>query len=207
VPFGRDTIFESHMNSVADTLIATGGYLAGQQIKIEIVRPMINYLEKNFDYPLVGVEIGIYRGGNTQRILDKLQIKHIYLVDPYINYPEYSAKLNLEILLIATIETAYKIAEKRLQPYKDKISFIFEKSEDAADKIPDNLDFVYIDGNHSYDYIKNDIETYYPKVRQGGIIGGHDIRLKDIERVTVGFAYKHDLELNIDPPDWWIIKK
>ena len=48
-------------------------------------------------------------------------------------------------------------------------------SEDAVDDIPEKLDFVYIDGNHAYEYVKKDIGLYYPKLKKGGVIGGHDV--------------------------------
>ena len=36
------------------------------------------------------------------------------------------------------------------------------------------FDFIYIDGDHSYKGAKSDLINYFPKVRQGGIIAGHD---------------------------------
>ena len=60
---------------------------------------------------------------------------------------------------------------------------IRKKSEDAVDDIPNELDFVYIDGNHHYDYVKKDVEMYFPKVRQGGIFGGDNYNNKKHARV------------------------
>ena len=39
----------------------------------------------------------------------------------------------------------------------------------------ESLFFVYIDGNHTYDFVKEDIIHWLPKVKKGGYIGGHDI--------------------------------
>jgi hypothetical protein len=36
------------------------------------------------------------------------------------------------------------------------------------------LDFIYIDANHAYDFVKEDIECWYPKVKPGGWVMGHD---------------------------------
>lgn len=46
-----------------------------------------------------------------------------------------------------------------------------EGSKQFADA---SLDFVYIDANHSYEAVKEDIAIWRPKVRAGGFIGGHD---------------------------------
>lgn len=46
--------------------------------------------------------------------------------------------------------------------------------EAAKDFEDGSLDWVYIDASHLYDEIKVDIEVWYPKVRSGGIVSGHD---------------------------------
>lgn len=51
----------------------------------------------------------------------------------------------------------------------------FSTSNIAVDAYPDNyFDFVYIDGDHSYKGAKSDLRNYYPKVKRGGVIAGHD---------------------------------
>jgi hypothetical protein len=48
-------------------------------------------------------------------------------------------------------------------------------SEIASNMFQDeSLDFVYIDANHAYDFVKQDIELWYPKVKKGGYLWGHD---------------------------------
>lgn len=48
-------------------------------------------------------------------------------------------------------------------------------SADAAAKFKDNsIDFVFIDANHEYEHVKNDILAWYPKIKPGGILAGHD---------------------------------
>ena len=45
----------------------------------------------------------------------------------------------------------------------------------AVKRIPDgSLDFVYIDSNHSYDYVMEDLINWSRKVRKGGIVSGDD---------------------------------
>lgn len=36
------------------------------------------------------------------------------------------------------------------------------------------IDFLYIDGDHSYEGVKKDIKMWFPKVKSGGLIGGDD---------------------------------
>ena len=55
------------------------------------------------------------------------------------------------------------------------VSFIKMSSRAAAKYVRDGcLDLVFIDANHSYEAVKQDIELWLPKVRKGGIVSGHD---------------------------------
>lgn len=48
-------------------------------------------------------------------------------------------------------------------------------STEAADKTPQEVDMIFIDGDHSYEGVKKDIDLYFPKIKSGGIIAMHDI--------------------------------
>lgn len=48
-------------------------------------------------------------------------------------------------------------------------------SDRAVKDFPDNyFDWIYIDGNHYYDFVKRDLELYFPKIKKGGYITGDD---------------------------------
>jgi len=80
-------------------------------------------------------------------------------------------------------------------------------SEHAFKDVP-MLDFIYIDGNHEYEYVKKDIEMYWHKIKDGGIMAGHDIQLKGVSDAVLEFARKNNLDIYFgDRRDWWIIKK
>lgn len=83
-------------------------------------------------------------------------------------------------------------------------------SEEAAQYIEDGtLDFVFIDGNHSYEFVKKDMELYYPKVRYDGIFAGHDYSHGDINKALGEFVQEHNnLRVNLSWNDaWWCLKK
>jgi hypothetical protein len=69
------------------------------------------------------------------------------------------------------------------------------------------VDFVYIDGNHSYDAVKQDIMLYYPLIKNNGLIGGHDYTpyTESVMRAVNEFAEEAKLELHTVFPDWWFI--
>lgn len=69
----------------------------------------------------------------------------------------------------------YEIFINNTKSLSNVINPIRMDSIKASKTYEDNsIDFVYIDANHKYDYVKNDIEAWFPKVKKGGVIAGHD---------------------------------
>lgn len=167
------------------------------------LRPMINFIKTTKDWQnIIGVEIGSLHGLNALSMLQNLDIKHLYLIDPYILYDDGINKYQNR-------ENDLKIARQNLKPYKDKVTFIIKTSDEAINDIPNNIHFLYDDGNHSHDYVKRDIENYYPKIRAGGIIGGHDFRAdcEGLCKAVIQFGQKEKLKLNGWVTDWWFVKE
>ena len=163
------------------------------------MRSAINFIKENLNGELVGVEIGVLRGENAEDILQNLQIKKLYLVDPYEEDHIHRGM---------SLKQAEDIADKKLSKYGDKIHIIKLKASDAVHLIPDNLDFIYIDGSHRYEYVKQDIENYYPKLKVGGILSGHDYNAREpgVNKAVNEFAKEKGLKLYVKPYDWWVIK-
>jgi len=164
------------------------------------IRPMINFIKSQNWKDIVGVEIGVFHGKNSYSILKNLHMKKLYLVDPYQIYDERDNVYDRN-------KKDFKQAHQLLKPFQNK-RFIIKTSEDAVNEIPNNLDFVYIDGNHDYKHVKQDIEKYYPKIKSKGIIGGHDFRAdyECICRAVLEFVDENHLILQGWKIDWWIVK-
>jgi cephalosporin hydroxylase len=72
-------------------------------------------------------------------------------------------------------DTAYNTFKENMKPAEGYYRPIKSPSLIAANMYSDNsLDFVFIDAAHEYESVKADIEAWYPKVKVGGFIGGHD---------------------------------
>jgi len=172
-----------------------------------MARKSVMYAAKVLEPPYVGVEIGVDKGYHAYDILHDIDMKKLYLIDPYTPYIDGDIKKSIHNQ--EDRNYVYEEAKKRLSNYDDKIEFVIKQSEDAVNDIPDNLDFVYIDGNHNYEYVKKDIELYWDKIRVGGVLGGHDYWRDHpgVIRAVWMFKKRNKLELHNIGNDWWFVKE
>ena len=127
----------------------------------------------------------------------------MYLIDPYYNYSEEYTGINNNNNNNNNIE---KDMRTRLKNWQHKIELIKKKSEDAINGIKESVDFIYIDGNHDYEFVKKDIELYWKLLKPNGIIAGHDFNLYPVAKAVVEFCNKHNLYAKNWFLDWYIIK-
>ena len=158
-----------------------------------------------------GAEIGVEQGKYTE-ILCKAGLE-IYAIDAWTAYKGYCDHVNQ-----TKLNNFLEITKKRLFSYNCHI--IKDFSMDAVKKFNDGeLDIVYIDCNHNFQNVTNDIAEWSKKVRKGGIISGHDfIRVKGqyglnschVKDVVQAWVYSHQLELHLTKernPSWfWFVK-
>ena len=73
----------------------------------------------------------------------------------------------------------------------------------------ESIDVVYIDGDHSYDGVKNDITLYYPKLKIGGFLCGHDYSVPwpDVIRAVDEHSKEYNLDLHIFKDASWLMRK
>lgn len=165
-------------------------------------RPSFSNLVEKKD--LIGVEIGVDLGVNAEHILRFLDIKKLYLVDPWKNYG--GLKYHGVFEDNDEAEENYKNTLKLIEPFKYKVVIIRNYSQEAAKEIFEELDFIYIDSNHRYEWVRSDIITYWPKLKDGGQLAGHDFKKgepgvsKAVEE-AFGNKYFHGNW------DWWCIKE
>ena len=156
---------------------------------------MIKYIKGLKQTNLVGAEIGVFKGTHAISILENLPVKKLFLVDPYLPYFEGGVLVNPI--------SARKVALQLLRNFGHFVTWVDDVN------LPNDLDFVYIDGNHDYKFVKKDLNLYYDKVREKGVLGGHDFsnQFPGVIKAVSEFAVTRDLNLFIEQPDWWVVKK
>lgn len=134
--------------------------------------PLFEIIPRGFKIKVV--EIGTRYGESAVKINREFAIGEYICVDPYVDYEEYEGDDFSKVL-----KSDYKVFKKVSRSLKlrmgSRVKFIREFSEKAASQIDDNYaDFIFIDGNHAYEYVHEDLRNYWPKVKSGGILAGHD---------------------------------
>lgn len=119
----------------------------------------------------VGLEVGTEKGRFTERLAE-VGMK-IYTIDPFIPYKGYDGDPTLNVERMNRVEAEAKNRTKRYD-----VTHIKKLSMDAVNDFKDNsLDFVYIDGNHGFRYVAEDVWEWHRKVKSGGVVSGHDYAL------------------------------
>lgn len=133
----------------------------------EVRRNDLYILFKELGFVL-GCEIGVNRGKNAEVMLEIIPGLKLHLVDSWVR------------------RNSLRETHKRLRRFMPQITTAEMLSMDAVRYYNDGFfDFVYIDADHSFDFVMQDIIEWSKKVRPGGIVSGHDYYRSKIEGVAL----------------------
>lgn len=102
-----------------------------------------------------------------------------------------------------------EIFDANIEPVKDYVNLIVGLTVEVAQNYADeSLDFVWVDADHHYDLVLADINTWYPKVKKGSWIGGHDYSGSDtsINRIVKELFPSHTEVLGRLTSSWMYMK-
>jgi hypothetical protein len=160
-----------------------------------------------------GIEIGVAEGNYSEKLLKSSNLRKLYLLDTWevsmsgMNADPYG-------------EARYKRVIKKMKEYGDRVEIIRGNSLVEFNRFPDcHFDFIYLDANHEYEYIKLDLKNWYPKCKDNGVFSGHDYFNGMTKRGMCGVKQAVDefcLSINTVPiitfgtekcpPSWYLIK-
>jgi len=169
------------------------------------MRPSFEFVLERTKTSLICAEIGVRGGHNALDMLNSNAIEKLILVDPYMPYYD-----DEEFFDQATMDKFRAEMIQRLDRFgkANKIDFQLFTSKVASQMYQDGyFDYVYIDGLHTYEAVKEDSELWYPKIKKNGIIAGHDyIDFKEGLRMAVDeFGKAHNLILMREKLDWMFV--
>lgn len=131
-----------------------------------------------------GVEVGVWIGTSSRLLLNLPSIEKLYLVDPWLTYPEVT-KTQEEI------DSYARYVIQTTAHFRERVEIFRTWSLQGAMLVPENLDFVYLDGAHDYYNVRNDIMAWRFHVGKKGILCGDDYSYEP-------YGDKHGFNFEVD---------
>ena len=175
-----------------------------QRQLVRVLRPL--------GHSLVGAEVGVFDGHTSDALLRELPGLKLWMVDPW---APYEGRSIVGVLDQPCFDRAYQSAMWWTTHAADRRFVLRQPSPGAADSFADDsLDFAFIDGNHLYKFVRDDIYAWWPKVKSDGLLAGHDYGIyRDAEgiwgvrRAVDEFASAVGREVHVGADGvWWIGK-
>ena len=154
----------------------------------------------------LAVEVGTDHGIFAAQFLERWKGVFLYCVDDYSPYPNFGIDRTPDLMF----------AVAHLSRFIGRVRILKMESCEAANylRTENPIGFVYIDASHEQDDVASDIAAWWPMVKSGGILAGHDF---DEEHSGVMAAVKSFAEINglavqltsdaDSPPSWFIEKR
>ncbi len=140
------------------------------------------YLIKKNNFKVIA-EVGVKFGRTTFFLLDNVPDLTIYSIDT-------------DISMFYNNEVKNK--------YKERLIPIQGYSYNVADQLQNkSIDLIFIDADHSYDSVKKDILAYTPKLKDHGILAGHDIDYPGVNKAVCEIVKDFD----VGPNNVWVKHK
>jgi hypothetical protein len=199
-----------HGSGLLPHMAATG---ARQENDVDLRANAI--LKRLGDNP-VGVEIGVFTGALSTKLLTKPDLK-LFMVDSWVQADpksDYAKSTDFHgNLSQADQDRFYNHSVSVTSFAADRREVIRKDSLEAAKDFEDNsLDFVFIDADHTYEGCKADILAWAPKVKEGGLISGHDFQNPNypswgVEQAVGELVVENGYQLETDDHYTWFCKK
>ena len=130
------------------------------------------------DQRMIGAEIGVASGALSAILLRRRPLLTLTMVDLWAQNPspDYAATHDVHATLPAgRFRRMHALAQRSTRFAAERRVMVQADSVDGSKTIPDqSLDFAFIDDDHSKSGCERSVKAWYPKIKSGGWIGGHD---------------------------------
>ncbi len=161
----------------------------------------VKIVEDNIGVPKLGCEVGIWAGELSFAFLRAFEDLNLYMVDCFLA-SSLGDDTKTQGAMVSAFSSTSEFEQRRIM--------LIGKSLQVAHLVEDeSLDFVYIDAAHDRKSVTDDINSWYPKVRSGGIVSGHDYSggHKGLRKAVDEFTDEHHYKMSLLTTNWWFIKR
>ena len=162
----------------------------------------------------IGIEIGVQRGDFSRILLDTTELKEIILLDSWQHFENYQDLANHSQKMQ---DYLYDLVKKRFAG-EPRVRIIKGDCRVAVTGFDDeSFDFIYHDANHTYEFVLQQLNAWFPKLKKGGIMAGHDyfdgefdMGLFGVKSAVDEFCITNKIELHTthekEGKSWWFVK-
>ncbi len=178
------------------------------------VEEICKRLPKNV--PIIGAEIGVWKGRTSESLLENLPNLTLYMIDAWADPVTIPSFFNSGAKMAGFPKESYDRAFDQVYQIHLKYynrSFIRRlTSIEAAVEFKNNyFDFIFLDGDHSFEGMSLDLETWLPKLKTGSLFCGHDYDNPYADYASKGVKKAvderfKDIELGQDHTWFWTVK-
>jgi hypothetical protein len=159
----------------------------------------------------VGIEIGVLFGEYSEFILSNWP-GVLHMVDPWLNQ---APAAYLDGCNAVDMEAAYGATIKSTEKFGSRARIYRAFSNDAVNIVQrSDLDFVFLDGNHKQSAVNQDIQLWWPHIKSGGVLAGHDFYERHdayqdcgVKTAVQNFARENKLQVVLTEDTSWFIQK
>lgn len=121
------------------------------------------------------VEVGVWKGMSACYMAVEIKNSNKQIKFDCVDTWDYEPIKNIIDLPENMFDSLYDIFIKNIEPVKDLITIKRGLSYEVANQYENNsLDFIFIDAGHDYNSVTKDLTAWYPKLKENGVIAGHD---------------------------------
>lgn len=162
----------------------------------------------------IAAEVGVAWGAFSAYLLKHSRLLQLYCIDNWAQRPRprrarqpWGTEINMRRAIAA------------LMPFGARVVILRKTSLEVAKELDLLFDFVYVDASHREQEVSADLAAWWPKVREGGMLAGHDYDKRDrrgccgVIKAVDTFVMQHNVKLNltveVEPGlnnSWWIPK-
>lgn len=171
----KDRVIQSHLGNI-EVPEVTNSALAGMAFPPS--RHVLGRFLNEHNLLGEGAEIGVLHGSLSLIIMQSWNGQCLHLIDPW-------CRQDPEIYTEPTNDQDWgdnlRVVRQRMEPFGSRVNIVQSLSKEASKQFKTGqLDWVYIDANHKYENVLEDLMAWAPKVKSGGLISGHDYGDNDV---------------------------